>query len=454
MAHNYLQDPAFQEELIGLLVRDRAFLKANARLLTEDDFKPDSEPASKDRWVIAQKALDHWNKYREPINQLLPSELKAYIKDARLGEKRTLGLEKLAARLLSKSLTGIEAIGEKLVEFKRDSMLTAAIEEMVQLHSAGELDHAKFLDLARGAVEFEDTNQVAILNYLETLDLRIERRKLGGGEERFPVFFIDPLDAITRGIAKGHLGCIVAPFKRGKSLLLLWIAVAYLIQKLNVMFITLEDPKDDVEDRFDACISNLPLKQLGDKPNTLRKRFALFKRIVRGQLRIVDGTDQEFTIRDIENLWLQERQNGFTADAIIIDYDDEIRPLKKHPERRHEFAEIYRSMRKLAARHHLLVWTAAQTQRKTEDLKVLSGDKLAEDISKARKVACMLTMGQGEWGDDSIYLHVAAHKFDRMHTGCTIYSDKERMIIYDRARTLAKTQELSRAAARKGSKKP
>lgn len=448
---SYLQDPDFQEVLLALVCRDRMFLREHGHLLTSEDFKPQSEdPASRNRWVIAERALSHWEKYKEPIGDLLPAELSKYAKDARLGEKRTHLLKLTGKQILKRNIAGIQAVTERLTDFKRNALFSQAIEELVTLHASGELTNERFLSAARSVVDFENQKKEAVTDYFDGLELRIERRQLGGGDERYPVFFIDPLDAITRGIAKGHLGCVVGPYKRGKSQFLIWLAIAYTIQKLNVLYITLEDPKEDVEDRFDAAVANLPIKSLHNKPKTLRKHFRLFKRVVRGRLKIYDGTDQGMTVRDIEQIWLQEREAGFIADAIIVDYDDEIRPSKKNPERRHEIAEVYRDLRRMGARHHLLVWTAAQTQRKTEDLKILSGDKLAEDISKARKVSCLITMGKGDWGPDSIHFYVAAHKFNKQHVGCTVFANRDNMLIYDRARTLAKTRELASRAAKKG----
>jgi hypothetical protein len=99
-------------------------------------------------------------------------------------------------------------------------------------------------------------------------------------------------------------------------------------------------------------------------------------------------------------------------------------------------ADIYRDLRQLASRKNAILWTAAQTKRSTASKRILGGDDLAEDISKVRKVAMALSLGQGDWGEDSIFIWVAAHKFDRQHIGCNIMSNKNRMLIYDREATL------------------
>ena len=448
---NYLSDPDFQRILLGLICRDHAFLKAFSHLLQEGDFKPSTkDPEAKNRWIIATKALAHYGKYREPIGHLLLPELRTHAKDTKLGLLRTQSLLDQGKAILRQKLTGIEAVSEKVLEFKTNSIIANAIEEMVTLHSAGELSNIRFLELARQAMDTVEGKKQSLQDFFDTLPDRIDRRLLGGDQDlRFPVCFIDPLDSMVRLIARGHLGLIMAPYKRGKSLLLIWLAIALLIQRMNVLHITLEDPRDDVEDRYDAAIANLPIRTLGTKAGTLRKRFRLFQRIVKGRLRIYDGTDETMTVRDIEALWEQERENGFIADALIIDYDDEIKAAKKHQERRFEFAEIYRDLRRLASKRNILIWTAAQTRRDTNEKKILSGDELAEDISKARKVACAISVGKGDWGDDSLHLYVAAHKYDRQHIGCDIYSNKDNMLIYDRVRTLMKLKAMARQGRKK-----
>jgi hypothetical protein len=181
-----------------------------------------------------------------------------------------------------------------------------------------------------------------------------------------------------------------------------------------------------------------------DRPRLVHKRFQKFRRMVRTQLKIVDATEGGTTIQGIEQVLLQERDRGFHADALIIDYDDEIVPTRKQKERRFEFADIYRDLRQMTARYNLLSWIAAQTRRGTEENKVIGGDLLAEDISKLRKVALAIGIGKGEWGENSLYLWVAKHKYDVQHVGCNIISDYSRMLIYD-------PEATRRAAAEHGS---
>lgn len=450
---NYVENEDFLDLLLAFVVNDRQFLRSFVHLLEDDDFKPrGSSTVGRDRWVIATKAIEHWKKYREPIGAVLPAALQDHIDAAKLGQRRTKELLDYGKKIRNFDTSNPKALIDRVVQWKTQALMTRAIESLIEYQSSGELDTAKFLEIAKEAVSIEQRLLPLERDFFDYLSDRIDRR-IGRGYERYPCFMIEPLDAQVRGIARGHLGCILAPYKRGKSLFLIHLTIAYILQRLNVLYITLEDPKEDVEDRFDAAISGLPVREIGDFPKTLQNRFERFRRMASGRFRVHDGTESGMTVLQIEQLWERYRENGFTADAVVIDYDDEIVPVHHNKDRRFEFAEIYRDLRKLAARNDLLVWTAAQSQRGTGDIKTLSGDHLAEDISKARKVMMLLSLGKSQWKDeDAIYLHVAAHKFDRMGGGCDIVGDRNRMLIYDRAKTLKamKRNMQAQAQAAKG----
>ena len=55
---------------------------------------------------------------------------------------------------------------------------------------------------------------------------------------------------------------------------------------------------------------------------------------------------------------------------------------QRYKEKRFETDDVYRGLRALNAKYNTIGWTAAQTQRDTRQLKILSGDKVAEDIGK------------------------------------------------------------------------
>ncbi len=437
---SFWQDSAFSDKLLAFICRDKNFLKRCASMLEANDFKTKGEGSEK--WIVADLALRYWDKYKHPVGDMLRTEVLDWTRKGSISEKRKQGLLDYVEKINKKELIAVDAIEDKVIAFKQEKLKSEAIQELIERQQNGELSNEAWLEICGDAVKNFSQTQFEVSDFFANKEL--EKRLLRRGswrDKRYPLLMIDPLDDRIKAIAPGHIGLAVAPWKRGKSLFLLHIALAYALQNLNGLFFTLEDPKEDVEDRLDAAVTSLPISRLHELPKKVKKRFQRFKSIIRGRVKVVDATEGGLSLKKIEEIWELERNRGFQADFIIIDYDDEISPPKRRDQRREEFADIYRSFRQLCAKRQLLGWIAAQTKRKTEDKKIITGDDLAEDISKIRKVTLALSLGKGEWGDDSIYLYVMAHKMDRSHVGWNIMSDKNRMLIYDREKTLKRMKE-------------
>ncbi len=397
-------------------------------------------------------ALDFYNRYRQPVGKLFKVELIEYARKTGWKEANKSRLLEYGDTLSSNGHKRVapDAALEKVKSYKIELELARAIDLMQNHLETGTLSVEEFLKIAREACEKVQFNTDLPTNIFSDRELekRMARRDLQTRRTRYPALLIDPLDRMIRIIARKHLGLILAPYKRGKTMLFVWIALAYVLQNMNVLYFTLEEPKEDVEDRFDAAITNLPMSRLTENPDRVRERFQRFKKYARSKLKVVDGTDGGTSIAMVENIFDQERSRGFVADAVLIDYDDEVRPPRKQQERRMEFADIYRTFRSMLARHELIGWTASQTDRRSEDMKIIGGKHTAEDISKIRKASFALSLGQGEWGDDSVFLWVPAHRYDRQHVGGNIMTNKEKSLFYDREKTLAREKmELAKKEA-------
>jgi hypothetical protein len=201
-----------------------------------------------------------------------------------------------------------------------------------------------------------------------------------------------------------------------------------------VLHITLEDPIEEVENRLDASIAGVAKNALVNFPIRLRKRLRKARTILKGKIRLVDGTEGGWTLAKIEQTWEELRQDGFIADAIVIDYDDELEsPIqyKGDSAARMKSADIYRSLRKLAARLNIIVWTAAQGTRASEGHKIISGRDVAEDISKIRKVTLCIGIGKIDEYEDRKHLYVTRHRLDRSRFGVDICTDYGAGLFYD-----------------------
>ena len=439
---SFLTDPHFQDNLLKLLVHDREFLKQGSHLLEPKDFKGvGKNGAGRERQIVADVALKFWGDYKQPLGKMLRVELLEHARKKALfpADRKTL-LEYGATLLNGRRPVAPDSTLEKVRQYKFDLEVTDTLLRMQESLEGGQLNPENFMEMARECIHLvgKEHGRPTDIYDLTELQKRMRRRWLQAQEERYPVLMIDPIDRAARVVARRHLGLVLAPYKRGKTLFFIWLALAYTMQSLNVLHFTLEDPQDDIEDRFDAAITALPISRLADAPKLVRVKFERFKRRLNARLKVVDGTDRSMTIQAMEHVIEQERNQGFTADVVLIDYDDEIRPAMKRTERRMEFADIYRDLRAMLARHDLIGWTASQTTRKSEDMKIISGKEIAEDISKIRKCSFAMSLGKGDWGENSTFLWVAAHRNGPQHFGANIMMDKGRALFYDREATQLK----------------
>jgi len=438
-AERWWDDEEFQDRLTTLLVSDYKTLKDCAGLLTANDFNPVSGMKNgRSRRIIAGRALEYYSKYHKPIGSLLRADTLEYAEQISLGASH-VGQLKLYMAYLSKIVPeSADALVEKVVRFKGQRLIAASVQDLVDLLSTDQLTPEKWREVSAKALSATNGG-VTTVSFLETVGDRNARRKREALHTRSIWTLIDPLDSMVKTVGPGELGLVLAPWKRGKSFFLLWLAVAYAIQRLKVLYVTLEDPRKRVEDRLDSIISGVPIKNLHIKPETLRKKIAAFGDMAQN-IEIYDGTEGGTTWSKIEQIWLTLRDKGFIPDATIVDYDAEIRPARQYKEKRFELDEVYRDGRAFMAQYNQYGWTAAQTQRGTRTAKILTGDRIGEDITKIHKVSCALSLGKGDWTDNSYYLYVAAHKNDIMDVGCELVPDLSRALVYDRDATYAEAK--------------
>lgn len=429
-------DQALRIQLLRAAVRDRHFLNKAWRDINPDDF------AEREEAIIIRASLAYWEKYKEPIGPMLQTDASDLARAAKFGEESRGRLKKLVKDIQAGQIENVSvaALVDRVHTLKRVRFNDEAIEEIIGLHENGELTGESFQAVvARAQIELAHEGVVAS-NILSNVALqkRIVRR-LAGDNAKYPLLLIHALDEKIRAIGRGQLGLFLAPYKGGKGLALIHVAIAYALQGLNVVLITLEDPLDVIEDRFDSAITGIPMNKLNRMPKKLKRKFRRMRELIRGRIKVIDGTEGGWTVPRVEKAWEQLRQEGFTADSVIVDYDDEIvcdKQFKGESGRRMEFAHIYRQMRQAAARLDVIWWTAAQATRKAEGKRIITGADVAEDISKIRKAFLAISIGRDPDEENVRFLYVVAHKLDRSRFGVDIVSDFDSAIFYDPEATL------------------
>lgn len=447
------RDQALRRALLAHFIWDRHLLRYCGHRVDAVSF--DAGQGSGPALVVAGLALDFWREHRVPVAESLPLQLARYARSAGLNAEQRADLRDFA-----RSLKGAfdpersDALRAEVVRFHRAASRSRAIRELAALERSGELDDERWLSTMRSAVQ--DWGEDDVIDWASGAEERHLRRV--SGEREAPLLtLIEELDGIMAPIGRGHMALLLATWKRGKSTFFAWLGIAAVWQDWNVLYFTLEDPVDVVADRMDARVSEVSIKQLGDEGPAVVERVKRFEGMLRARLRIVDCTGGGVTPHRIESIWERMRAEGFDAQLVIVDYDDELRVEGRHDGRRFEFAEIYKQLRQFAARRDLVLWTGAQAKREAENRDIIRGSDAAEDISKVRKVSLCLGLGAcTNWNDssqpdgDAKTLHVIAHRLGPQGGIAKIWSDPKRGTFYDRAKTKAWLRRDEQARAELG----
>jgi hypothetical protein len=442
---SYWRSEDWLEKVLVPVCRDRNFLRKMSGILKEEDFKPRGDEGLIEAYWIAQAAFKYWRDYRTPIGGMLQVQMLDYVREnkKKIGKKNRERLFDLVDKIRHvDEIVAIEAIEKKVIDYKRRREKAHAIKELIRLQEKGELDDKTFDKICRRALDNRDNLlQVTHYNSEEDIDKRIKRRQKTR-EQEFPALFIDCIDNNVRTFPRGEYGLVLAKYNIGKSTAAVHISKAYAFQGYNVLFFTLEDPAEFVEDRFDASLSSIPMKKLVFKSSKLRRRLRRALGKLRGRIKIVDGTDGSISIQRMEEIWENFRNQGFTADVIVVDYDEGVAPAEHYKSdsgERREMMEVHKSFKRFISRNNLWGWMLAQTVRGKSGVRkmIVTGDDAAIDISKVKRSALGLGIGDGPepWGEDGRFLFIMRHRYDKARKGWPIAGDYKRATFYDSERT-------------------
>ena len=178
-------------------------------------------------------------------------------------------------------------------------------------------------------------------------------------------------DRITNGMRAGELILIGGPTSGGKSIVMHNMAVnAWLgghkpledvptpeeTKGRNVLYFSLEMPKEDQERRLDACMAGVPFNDIRDGKLSHEDKVKYFK-VLKFQsqyskiFHIVD-MPRGATVRDIELKFIEMKETqGVDFDLVVVDYLGIMQPTVTQPqdwlnlgftaEEMHEFARSY-----------------------------------------------------------------------------------------------------------------
>jgi len=197
------------------------------------------------------------------------------------------------------------------------------------------------------------------------------------------------------GYGEGELFTFMGPAHSGKSMYLVNVGANCLLQKLNVLHITLEMSEEITAQRYDMRLLGLNKTDLKTTKANSKLKELLEQRLGRLILKrypsgVATAADISTFIRRIETT------KGFKPDILIIDYADIMRSTQKYNDRRFELDSIYQQIRNIGIEFKIPVITATQLNRsslsKLESGGILTEEYIAESYGIARIVDCGVTI--------------------------------------------------------------
>jgi hypothetical protein len=219
------------------------------------------------------------------------------------------------------------------------------------------------------------------------------------------------------GLRRGEMGILCGPTGRGKTMILVQLAVNALLRGYSFFFITMEMSMEEIMCRIDACISGVPYhtikkdKEANYKIRGTMEAFASeypkFK-----QCRVMFREYQETTIPETKTLIQRTYQNEELPDLILHDYLDRAKATKSYDRLYDDLGLIYAQGSSMCKSLDRPMWTATQANRQAETAKVVGLEHQADSYTKARIADTLYTINQTkeEKARNLLWLHSAKQR--------------------------------------------
>jgi replicative DNA helicase len=262
--------------------------------------------------------------FLSPVNQGIFNFIQQYWLDSdrKLAPTIDVLLHEFPSLTVVQSEESLDWLIEKLKQRMKYNAVSEMLEKGAELASEDNVDGAlHLLTTMSWTVSQLTQNRNSVSDFstnIEDREFRYEERALFTGDVKGASLGLDEIDKHTFGVLPGEI-CVVAAFAGvGKTWQLILSAIGSRLRGFTPYFATLELSREDVEDRIDALISDVPheaitrgelTKEQVDALRIARRDFAALGKFV-----IESPAEDERTVIAIVN---KARQAG--CDVVIID---------------------------------------------------------------------------------------------------------------------------------------
>ena len=356
---------AFQEKFCHLMLSDRPFCDQITEVLSVDFL--DYEYLR----IFVKILTDHRSKYKvHPSYEIMETRIRTDCNNYTKALKEQL-IGFYATIKSTDEIPNSQFIKDSSLDFCRKQVLKGAMMKSVKLIKSSSFDEIqKVIEEALKLGTDNNFGHDFIKDFEERYTLT-SRDPVSTGFER--------VDEICKGgLGKSELGVVIAPTGAGKSMVLVHLGSQALKQGKTVVHYTLELQDTVVGNRYDSCISEVPLGDLFQN-----KKQVLYKiKDIPGQLIIKEYPTKSASTETIKNHIERLRKKGIEPDMIIVDYADLLRPTRSSKEKRYDLENTYEELRAIAQIYKCPVWTASQTNRSGLNAEVITMEAISEAFNK------------------------------------------------------------------------
>lgn len=236
---------------------------------------------------------------------------------------------------------------------------------------------------------------------------------------------IDVIDRWTAGgLRTKQLGIIMAPTGDGKSAMLVNMAHAMAVGagQHNVWLVTNELSIEEQTERILAKLTGHDITRIIDAPGiAYAKTLRHWRSGVHERLRVTE-VNREVSTDELEAEMMKwSNLVGWKPKVLVLDFIERMKPNEAGYGRDKEWnwlGAISRDLSRLAKRHNMLIWTAAQTNRsgygranqtkgKQNQPDPLSLEMAQASVKHLQEAAVIIGMRQRELNDDLIVMELA-----------------------------------------------
>jgi RecA/RadA recombinase len=268
---------------------------------------------------------------------------------------------------------------EEFEGFTKQKELERAILKAADLLEKGEYDPVE--KLIKDAVQISLTKDMGT-DYFEDPVSRLRRIKDNNGQVSTGWLSLDKL--LYGGFNRGELNIFAGGSGSGKSLFMQNIAVNWVLQGLNGVYITLELSEELTSMRIDSMLTNVASKDIfKDIDNVEMKLKMISKKAGKLQIKYMPA---QSNVNDIR-AYLKELQikTGVKLDFVMIDYLDLLMPVSAKVSPSDLFVKdkyVAEEVRNLAKELKMLLVTASQLNRAAVEEVEFDHSHISGGISK------------------------------------------------------------------------